>query len=487
MTDIGEIPYRYDVTARSGEVQARFSELETGGRSGVIVSVAGRVMRLRVQGRAVFGDLRDSSGTLQLFGRAEVTERFEALCRLRLGDWIGATGEVVRTRRGELSVEVTAFELLAEARRSFGDKWRGIADPELRYRQREVDLWANDGVREIFFLRSKILASIRRDLDSQGFVEVETPVLQAVASGAHARPFVTHYNALDMPVYLRIATELALKRCVIGGIERVYELGRDFRNEGISPRHNPEFTMLECYAAYQDYTDMMGLTERLVAGAALAVRGTTEVSYQGRPLDLTPPWPRMAMTEAIEKVTGLPVELAMGAEELERRAALLGVEVKPGWGPGKILGEIYEKTTEAALSGPVFICDHPEEISPLTRRHRSKLGYVERFEPVVVGRELGDAYSELVDPVEQRERFLAQAAARAAGDDEAMSIDEEFLRALEYGMPPTGGLGLGIDRLVMLLADVANIREVLLFPMLRAAPRETPDAVEDRAQEPGSP
>jgi lysyl-tRNA synthetase class 2 len=431
-------------------------------------------MLTRPQGKVAFAELRDWSGSVQLFAVASSTDRFEELTRLSLGDWVGVTGEVVRTRRGELSVQVATWSLLAQARHGFGDKWRGVHDPDLRYRQREVDLWANDGVRETFLLRSRAVASVRRLLDERGFVEVETPVLHPIPGGALAKPFVTHYNALHADFYLRIATELHLKRLVIGGFERVYEIGRIFRNEGLSPRHNPEFTSVEIYQAYADYTDMMDLTEQLVAGVALATRGTTRFVYQDRELDLTPPWRRATMAELIEETTGRAVNLEIGRDELARVADDLGVTVSPSDGPGKIMLEIYEKTTEPGLWGPVMVMDYPRDVSPLARDHRTKAGYVERFEPVVAGRELGNAFTELADPDEQRRRLEAQALERAAGDDEAMVVDEEFLRALEHGMPPTGGLGIGVDRLVMLLADAASIREVLLFPALRPEQREGP-------------
>ncbi len=322
-------------------------------------------------------------------------------------------------------------------------------------------------MRDIFLLRSKVIASIRRRLGAAGFVEVETPVLHPIPGGATARPFVTHYNALHIDVYLRIATELYLKRCVVGGMERVFEIGRTFRNEGLSPRHNPEFTMLELYQAYGDYTDMMLIFEDIVGGTAEELFGTTVIPYQGREIDLTPPWRRATLVELIAEHAGVEVDLSMGAEELQRVAAGLGVPFEPWYGPGKLMLEIYEKTTEAELWGPVFVCDYPQEVSPLARAHRSKPGYVERFEPIIAGRELGNAFSELTDPDDQRARFEEQERERALGDDEAMAIDRDFLRALELGLPPTGGLGLGIDRLVMLYADVANIKEVLLFPALR--------------------
>jgi lysyl-tRNA synthetase class 2 len=468
------LPYRYVTTAGAGELAARHGGLRPGEESAVTVSVAGRVMRLRSQGGVAFAELRDWTGAVQLFALAGTTPDLEGFARLSLGDWVGATGQVVRTRRGELSVKVSSWTLLAPARRGFGDKWRGVHDPEVRYRQREVDLWANEGVRECFLLRSRAVSSLRRRLEDEGFVEVETPVLQPTPGGALARPFVTHYQALHADFYLRIATELYLKRCVIGGFERVFEIGRVFRNEGISPRHNPEFTMLEAYQAYADYHDMMQLTERLVSGVAEELLGSAVLTYQGRVLDVRPPWRRATLTELVEERTGVEVDLGMGAAELRRRARELDVPCGDGDGAGKVLLEIYEKTTEPELWGPVLVCDYPLEVSPLARAHRSKPGYVERFEAILAGRELANAFSELTDPDDQRARFLEQAAARAAGDEEAMAVDWEYLRALEHGLPPTGGLGIGVDRLVMLLADVANIREVLLFPALRPE-RRPPD------------
>ena len=462
-----EFPYRFETTAGAGDVARTFAHLETGEESGVIVAAAGRLMRSRPQGKLAFGELWDWTGSIQLFALAALTPDFEEFCRLSLGDWIGVSGEVVRTRRGELSIKVASWEPLARARRGFGDKWHGVNDPDIRYRQRELDLWANEGVRDIFLLRSKVVASIRRRLGAAGFVEVETPVLHPIAGGATARPFITHYNALHTDVYLRIATELYLKRCVVGGIERVFEIGRTFRNEGLSPRHNPEFTMLELYQAYADYTDMMVIFEDIVGSTAEEIFGTSVLPYQGREIDLTPPWRRATLVELIAEHAGVELDLSMGVEALRTIARGLDVPFEPWYGPGKLILEIYEKTTEAELWGPVFVCDYPQEVSPLARAHRSKPGWVERFEPIIAGRELGNAFSELTDPDDQRARFEDQERERALGDDEAMSIDWDYLRALELGLPPTGGLGLGIDRLVMLYADVPNIREVILFPALR--------------------
>jgi lysyl-tRNA synthetase, class II len=463
-----DVPYRFERTDEAARLQRAFAELGAGEESGVAVSVAGRLMLTRPQGKLTFAELRDSSGAVQLFAGSGFTERYDPFSRLSLGDWVGASGEVIRTRRGELSVKVSEWELLAEARRGFGDKWRGIADPDVRYRQRYVDLWANDSTRKVFGLRSRTVSFVRAWLEERGFVEVETPVLHPVPGGADARPFVTHHNALDMDLYLRVATELYLKRLVVGGMERVFELGRVFRNEGLSRRHNPEFTLLELYQAYADYTDMMEVVEELVSSAARELLGTTSLTYGGRPIDLAPPWRRATLTELVEEHAGVAIDVGMSVAELRAIAAEHGVPVTPSWGPGKLVLEIYEKTTEAELWGPVFVCDYPKEVSPLARDHRTRPGLVERFEPIVAGRELGNAFSELVDPDEQRARFEEQAARRAAGDaDATMVVDEDYLRALEYGLPPTAGLGIGIDRLVMLLGDVANIRDVIAFPTLR--------------------
>jgi lysyl-tRNA synthetase, class II len=462
-----EPPYRFEQTAAAAEVAARWGHLEPGEESGDEVSVAGRVMLSRPQGRLGFAELRDSSGSVQLFALAAVTEGFDDFVRLNLGDWVGARGEVVRTRRGELSVKVSRWWLLAKARRNFGDKWRGITDVETRYRQREVDLWANERSRQILLLRSRLVQRMRERLWTEGFIEVETPILHPIVGGAAAKPFTTHHNALDADLYLRIAPELYLKRLVVGGFEKVFEIGRLFRNEGLSPRHNPEFTTLELYQAYADYRDLMVLFEELVAGLARDLTGSDVLSYQGRALSLATPWRRATLSELIGERTGLDVDVHTAPAELRRAAATNGVQLEEGWGPGKVLVEIYEGTTETELWDPVFVMDYPAEVSPLARRHRDDPDLVERFEPVVAGRELGNAFSELIDPVDQRARFEAQAAARAAGDEEANEIDEDYLRALEYGLPPTAGLGLGIDRLAMLLADVANIREVIAFPTLR--------------------
>jgi lysyl-tRNA synthetase class 2 len=464
---VSGVPYRFERTATAAELGGRFAGLPPGGESGVTVTVAGRMMLRRDMGKLAFATMRDSSGSVQLFAGAKWTEDFEGFVHLSLGDWLGATGEVVRTRTGELSVKVGTWTLLAEARRSFGDRWHGITDVDTRYRQRYADLWANEDSRRVLLLRSRLVSWVRRWLEARGFVEVETPVFHPIPGGATARPFVTHHNALDVDLYLRIAPELYLKRLVVGGFEKVFEIARVFRNEGLSARHNPEFTMLELYQAYADYTDMMELTESLVAGAASELLGTTTIGYAGRTLDLAAPWRRETMTSLIEEHTGVTVDLDTPLGELRRVASERGVDVSAGWGPGKLLLEIYEKTTEPRLWGPVFVVDYPKEVSPLARDHRSRPGWVERFEAIVAGRELCNAFSELTDPDEQRARFEDQASARAAGDEEAMVVDGDYLRALDYGLPPTGGLGIGVDRLAMLLAGVDAIRDVIAFPTLK--------------------
>jgi lysyl-tRNA synthetase, class II len=461
-------PYRFERTMTAAQVAERFGSLEPGQESGEEVAVAGRVLLSRPMGRSTFAELRDSSGAIQLFAQRAGTEDFEEFSRLSLGDWVGARGEVVRTRLGELSVKVGDWELLAETRRGFGDKWRGVTDPETRYRQREVDLWTNQKSRQILATRSLLVRRLRERLWDLDFVEVETPILHPIPGGAMARPFVTHHNTLDMDLYLRIAPELYLKRLVVGGFEKVFEIGRLFRNEGISPFHNPEFTTVELYWAYADYSDLMVLFENLVAGLATDIAGTTALSYQGRPLDLSPPWRRATMAELVTEATGVALDVHTERDVLRRHLEAAGAPAPPAeWGPGKLLTELYEKTAEGALWDPTFVYDYPAETSPLARRHRGDLDLVERFEPVVVGHEIGNAFSELTDPDDQRQRFEAQARRGAADPDETMGVDEDYLRALEYGLPPTGGLALSVDRLSMILSDVANIREVIAFPTLR--------------------
>ncbi len=467
-----EIPYRYEPTTTAAAIRADFPELEPGTETGTVVTIAGRLMLRRVQGKLAFGTLDDGSGDhetgrIQLFGLARSTPDFEGFCDLNLGDWIGVTGEVMTTKRGELSVRVDGWDTLAKAQRSFPDKFHGISDADMRYRQRYVDLWVTEESRTAFRMRSQVMSLTRRFLEERRFMEVETPVFHPIPGGALARPFTTHHNALDMELFLRIAPELYLKRLVAGGFERVFEIARVFRNEGVSTRHNPEFTMLELYQAYGDYSDMMSITEELVAHLAMEIHGTTSLTYGDRELDLSAPWRRATMLELIAEHTGLELSLETPIDELRGHCEAHHVEVKPSYGPGKLLLELYEKTCEAELWGPIFVTDYPKEVSPLSRDHREQPGMTERFEGIVAGRELCNAFSELIDPAEQRLRFEDQVRQGDAGDDEAMAVDEDYLRAMEYGMPPMGGLGIGMDRLVMLLADVSTIRDVVLFPTLR--------------------
>ena len=462
-----QIPYRFEPDATAAGLKERFGAIEAGSETGETATVAGRLMLRRVQGKLAFGTLQDATGRIQLFAPAKTTPEFGAFCARSLGDWIGVTGEVMKTRKGELSVRVDAWQLLAEARRSFPDKWHGMTDTDSRFRQRYVDLWVTDKARATFQMRSRMLSLTRRWLEDRGFIEVETPVFHPIQGGATAKPFTTHHNALDMDLYLRIAPELYLKRLIVGGFERVFEIARVFRNEGTSPRHNPEFTMLELYQAYADYGDMMELTEQLVAHLAVELCGTTQLTYDGRPLDVSVPWRRASMADLVEEQIGLRLDVRMPVDELRAVAKEHGVEVRDEYGPGKLVLEIYEKTTEAAQWDPVFVTDYPQEVSPLARRHRELPGMVERFEAIVAGRELCNAFSELVDPVDQRERLVEPARQGESGDDEAMGIDDDYVRALEYGLPPTGGLGIGVDRLLMLLADVQTVRDVILFPTLR--------------------
>ncbi len=461
------IPHRFEPTSDVAAIRAEYDTIDDGAETGVEVTIAGRLMLRRVQGKLAFGTLQDSGQRLQLFAPSKVTPDFEAFCDLNLGDWIGVTGEVMKTRKGELSVKVERWVLLAEAARPFPDKFHGITDPDTRFRQRYVDLWVTPESREAFLLRSKTVSLIRRWLEERDFVEVETPVFHPIPGGALAKPFTTHHNALGLDLYLRIAPELYLKRLTVGGMNRVFEIARVFRNEGISTRHNPEFSMLELYQAYADYHDMMELVEQLVEHLALELHGTTDLTYGDRSLDVATPWRRATMLELIEEHTGRVLHLGMPIDELRAVADEFGVAYKDSDGPGKLVLEIYEKMVEGELWGPVFVLDYPKEVSPLARDHREMEGFTERFEAIVAGRELCNAFSELIDPAEQRLRFEEQANQKEAGDEEAMAVDEDYLRALDYGLPPTGGLGIGIDRLVMLLADVHTIRDVVLFPTLR--------------------
>ena len=461
------IPYRFEPSHTVQQIQDAYSEIEDGSETGTQVTVAGRLMLKRDQGKIVFGTLQDSTGRVQLFAPEKTTPDFNKFTDLHLGDWLGVTGEVIKTRRGELSVKISEWVRLAEARRPFPDKWHGISDTDMRYRQRYVDLWVTEETRQTFLVRSQVISLIRRWLEKTGFVEVETPVFHPIPGGALARPFTTHHNALDIDLYLRIAPELYLKRLVVGGFEKVYEIARVFRNEGLSTRHNPEFTMLELYQAYADYTDIMEMVENLMEHLALEVLGTTVLTYGERSLDLKAPWRRATMLELLEEYADIKVTLDTPHSDLVDLCSKHSVLVKDHYGPGKLILELYEKTVEHELWDPIFVVDYPKEVSPLSRDHRENPGWVERFEAIVAGRELCNAFTELIDPDEQRLRFLGQEEEKAAGDDEAMVVDEDYLRSLEYGLPPTGGLGIGIDRIVMLLTNSSSIRDVLLFPHMK--------------------
>jgi lysyl-tRNA synthetase class 2 len=462
-------PYRFDRTAHAAGLHEEYGDLPPGTETQDEVAVAGRLLLIRRQGKLVFGTLRDGTGLVQLFvSRADIGDAgFESFDGLDLGDWVGVHGTVMTTRRGELSVKVRSFEVLAKAVRPLPDKWKGLTDTDTRYRQRYVDLIVNEDARRAFEIRHATIASARRTMAERGFVEVEGPVLQLDPGGAHARPFVTHHNALGQDMYLRIALELHLKRLVVGGLERVFEIGRVFRNEGISPRHNPEFTMLEAYQALADYTDMMELTEAIVRNAALDATGSTVVTITGEEVDLADDWPRKPMCTLVEEVTGARVHPSMPLEELRELAATHDVAVESFWGPGKVIAELYDELAEPTLVRPTFVIDYPVEVSPLARLHRRDPHLTERFELVVGRRELANAFSELNDPVDQRARFAEEQRQKELGDLEAGVVDEDYLRALEFGLPPTGGLGIGMDRLVMLLTGMTSIKEVILFPTLR--------------------
>lgn len=462
-------PHRFDRTATLGDLRAEHGGLEPGTETEIPAAVAGRVMLKREQGKLVFLTIRDRSGELQLFASKAVLgdEGFDAVRALDLGDWVGAHGAVMTTRKGELSLKVERVQLLAKAVRPLPAKWGGIADPDTRFRQRYADLIVNEEARRIFEVRHATIASVRRTLQGEGFVEVETPVLHAEAGGAHARPFITHHNVLDMPLYLRIALELHLKRLIVGGMERVFEIGRVFRNEGLSPRHNTEFTMMESYQAFGDYTDVMAITELIIKNAARDANGTGVITIDGHTVDLEAEWPRRRMIDLVADATGVEVHPSQPLDQLRKLAEDHGVRPLERWGQGKLIEELFEATIESSLIAPTFVTHHPVEISPLARTDPNDPTLTERFELFMAGREIANGYSELNDPVEQRARFEDEQAAKDAGDDEAGSVDEDYLRALEYGMPPTGGLGIGIDRLVMLLAGVSSIREVILFPTLR--------------------
>lgn len=458
--------YKVNRTHSSQQVKDNYEELE-----GKDVTVAGRIMSKRGQGKVVFSDIYDRDGKIQLFIKIdEVGE--EALKQYKsndLGDWVACTGEVFKTKTGEISIKAKEIELICKSLKPLPEKWHGLKDPDLRYRQRYVDLIMNPEVKKTFETRSKIISEIRRILDEKGYLEVETPILNTISGGATAKPFITHHNALDLPMYLRIATELNLKRLIVGGYDKVYEMGRIFRNEGMDIRHNPEFTSIELYAAYEDYNDMMDITEEIFTKCAMKVLGTTKITYQGQDIDLTPGWKRITMIDSIKEACGVDFNEINSDEEAVKLAKERGIEIPDPTKEtrGDVISLFFDEYVEKTLIQPTFIYDYPVEISPLAKRSPKDPRLTERFEIFIGGREYGNAFSELNDPIDQYERFKKQVEARNAGDEEAGMMDEDFIQALEYGMPPTGGLGIGIDRLVMLLTDAASIRDVLLFPTMK--------------------
>ncbi len=465
---INPYPYSYDKDASAHELQNKYKDLEPGAETEDSYHVAGRVMAIRNSG--MFIDLMDSSGKIQIFSHKEnLNEDQMALLKtIDLGDIVGFYGDIRRTPRGELSIKSREIKLLTKALQPLPEKFHGLTDVEIRYRQRYVDLIMNEDVRETFKKRSLIIQKIREFLTKQGFLEVETPMLHPQAGGASARPFITHHNALDMDMYLRIAPELYLKRLLVGGVsEKIFEINRSFRNEGIDTRHNPEFTMMELYQAYVDYNEMMALVENLISSVAQDVLGTMKIEYQGKTIDLTPPWDRKTMLGAIKEQTGIDFERFLTAGEAIEEARKMGVEVDDNFSWGQVLDAIFEEKVEPKLIQPTHIIDYPRDISPLAKVHRNNPRLTERFETRINGWEISNAFSELTDPIDQRHRFEAQAKAKAQGDEEACDIDEDFINALEYGMPPAGGLGIGIDRIIMLLTDSPSIRDVIAFPTMR--------------------
>lgn len=468
----GQDPFeivKYDRTHTSKQIKENYEELEN-----KTVKVAGRLMSKRIHGKAGFSDIHDRYGKLQLYVKIDNVgeEKLKFFKSLDLGDIIGVEGEVFKTKTGEISLMVKDFTLLTKSLRPLPEKWHGLKDPDLRYRQRYVDLIMNQDVRDTFFKRTEIIKAIRKFLDNRDYIEVETPVLSPIAGGAAARPFITHHNTLDIDMYLRIATELYLKRLIVGGFERVYEIGKNFRNEGISIRHNPEFTMIELYQAYADYKDMMEITESLVEFVCLEVLGTTKVNYQGTEIDFKAPWNRITMKEAVKKYVDVDYDSIKSDEEAREIAKKFKVvdELKKDLKDctkADILVALFETYAEKHLIQPTFVLDYPVEISPLTKKKPDDPAFTERFEAYVYGREIANAYSELNDPIDQKDRFLQQLRERELGDDEAYMMDDDFINALEIGMPPTGGLGIGVDRLIMFLTDSYSIRDVILFPTMK--------------------
>ena len=466
--------YRFDPTHRASDLQARGASVTP--EPGERVRVAGRLTALRGHGKAGFAHLLDGSGRIQLYFRADqLGDAFRLYELLDVGDWVGVEGALFRTRTGEITIRVERLTMLAKAVRPLPEKWHGLKDPETRFRQRYADLFMNLDVREVFRRRARLVSALREHLDGAGYLEVETPVLQPIYGGAFARPFVTHHNALDMELYLRISNELYLKRLIVGGLERVYEFSRDFRNEGMDRAHNPEFTMLEFYQAFADLDQMMEVTEALVGHAVRRASGGLAVPHQGATLDFSPPWSRLSLVEAVGAKVGERVD-RLEAAQLERLCASRGIQTRPGTGAGGLLDALFSELVQPELVQPTFVVDYPVEVSPLARVKRGDPSVVERFEVFVAGMELANAFSEQNDPEAQARAFEEQMARRASGDEEAQVMDHDYVRALEYGMPPTGGVGIGIDRLTMLVCDLRSIREVILFPLLR--PEEGREEVE---------
>jgi len=454
---------RFEVQHHAADIVAEYPA-----NDGQDVVIAGRLMAKRGHGKASFADLQDFSGKIQIYARVDDlgTEAYDLYKLLDIGDIIGVKGTVFRTKRGEISVNVKEFEILAKSLRPLPEKWHGLKDVDLRYRQRYLDLIVNPEVKDVFLKRIEIIRAMRHFLEERGFYEVETPMMQPIAGGAAARPFITHHNALDIDLYLRIAPELYLKRLLVGGFEKVFEINRNFRNEGISTKHNPEFTMMELYQAYADYEDMMEITESMISYVVQKVLGTLKINYQGREIDFTVPWARLSMLDAVRLYTGMDFS-HFDTEEAHRQAAELGVEVDKDAVWGQILNAVFEECVEDKLIQPTFITGHPVEVSPLAKRNPQNPRLTDRFELFVNSWELANAFSELNDPIDQRKRFEQQLEERAKGDQEAHAMDEDFITALEHGMPPAGGLGIGIDRLVMILTDSPSIRDVILFPTMR--------------------
>ena len=469
--EAGQNPYpeHSELEDYVADIEAKYAELADGEDTEDVVKIGGRVVAKRGQGKIMFIVVRDATAEIQLFCRINDMDEaaWNTLKALDLGDILGVTGVVVRTQRGQLSVAPKSATLLSKAVRPLPEKFHGLSDKETRYRQRYVDLIANDDVRETFRKRSQILSTFRRFMESDGYMEVETPILQTIQGGATAKPFITHFNALDQECYLRIATELHLKRCIVGGFERVFEIGRIFRNEGMDLTHNPEFTTMEAYRAFSDLEGMKALAQGVIKAANKAIGNPEVIEYQGQTIDLSGEWASRPMTDIVSDVLGKQVTIDTPVEELAAAAREKGLEIKPEWTAGKIIAEIYDELGEDTIVNPTFVCDYPIEVSPLAKRFEDDPRLTHRFELVIAGHEYANAFSELNDPVDQAERFAAQMAEKAGGDDEAMEYDEDYVRALEYGMPPAGGIGIGIDRVVMLLTNQASIRDVLLFPHMK--------------------